>query len=176
MRFFSALVLVAMLGCGTAPQPQPALVEVPPATTPPAVAQPAAPAAPAPLPNQNQEANDQIARAVLERIGGRENEPAEQVFKNIQFLKGVPAGRLVRIMNLGYSRALGVGCLHCHFGQDYSSDEKRQKRAAREMMAMHRMINERLRSMENLEDKPEERAINCSTCHRGQIDPLAGSR
>ena len=124
--------------------------------------------------NQNQERIDQIARAVLERIAGRENEPAEQVFKNIQSLKGMPAGRLVRVMNMGYSRALGVGCLHCHFGQDYSSDEMRPKRAAREMMAMNKMINEQLRSLKNLEGKPEEKFVNCTTCHRGQVDPNAG--
>jgi hypothetical protein len=42
-------------------------------------------------------------------IAGKENEPAEKVFKNIQLLKGVPAGRLLRVMELGYSRSLGVG-------------------------------------------------------------------
>jgi len=126
------------------------------------------------LQNPNQENNDQIARAVLEKIAGHENEPAEQVFKNIQSLKGMPAGRLVRVMNMGYSRALGVGCLHCHFGQDYSSDEQRPKRAAREMMAMNKMINEELRTLKNLEGKPEDKFVSCSTCHRGHVDPNAG--
>ncbi|HEV8610563.1 MAG TPA: hypothetical protein VGS98_10925, partial [Thermoanaerobaculia bacterium] len=122
LRLASILVLVLTLGCGTAPQPQPTPASAQPAAAPAAVATPASPAASAPLQNPNQEANDQIARAVLERIAGHENEPAEQVFKNIQSLKGMPAGRFVRVMNMGYSRALGVGCLHCHFGQDYSSD------------------------------------------------------
>ena len=36
-------------------------------------------------------------------------------------------------MNYGYSRALGVSCMHCHVEQDFASDEKRPKRAAREM-------------------------------------------
>jgi len=177
MRLACAFFLLITLGCGTAPQPE----------TAPAAAQPAAPAqlaatpaaavqADAPGPNPNQEANDRIAKAVAEQIAGRENEPAEQVFKNIQSMKGMPAGRLVRVMNMGYSRALGVSCLHCHFGQDYSSDEKRQKRAAREMMAMNKMINERLRSLQNLEGKPEESFVNCTTCHRGQVDPNAGLR
>jgi hypothetical protein len=31
------------------------------------------------------------------------------------------------------------------------------------MMAMDRMINEELKKMKNLEDKPEDRASNCST-------------
>ena len=174
LRTASLLVLALTLGCGTAAQPQ-STAPAQPASAPVAAGQPAPPAAASmPMQNANQEKNDQIARAVLERIAGHENEPAEQVFKNIQSLKGMPAGRLVRVMNMGYSRALGVGCLHCHFGQDYSSDEKRQKRAAREMMAMNKMINEQLRSLKNLEGKPEEKFVNCTTCHRGQVDPNAG--
>jgi hypothetical protein len=115
--------------------------------------------------------NDEYVSMVLASISGREEEPAEKVFKNIQWLKGVPAGRFLRIMNGGYSRALGVTCTHCHVENDFASDDKRQKRAAREMAVMHRMINERLRSMQNLSSDPTARAINCSTCHRGQVDP-----
>jgi hypothetical protein len=114
-------------------------------------------------------------KQISDRIAGHENEPAEQVFKNVQWFKGTPAGRLLLIMNLGYSRALGVNCTHCHVEQDFSSDDKRPKRAAREMAAMHRMINDQLKKMQNLEPKPN-RAINCSTCHRGAIDPMATDR
>jgi hypothetical protein len=174
MRAVSILILLLTFGCRTAPQLQSTPMAAQPAVTPAAGAPSTATPAPAALVNPNQEANDQIAKAVAERIAGHENEPAEQVFKNIQSLKGMPAGRLVRVMNMGYSRALGVSCLHCHFGQDYSSDEKRQKRAAREMMAMNKIINERLRSLQNLEGKPEEIFVNCATCHRGQTDPNAG--
>ncbi len=39
------------------------------------------------------------------QIAEHEQEPAERVFKNTQWLKGVPAGRLLLIMNRGYSRA-----------------------------------------------------------------------
>lgn len=175
LRAASLLILALTLGCGTAAQPQSTAAPAQPASAPAAAGQPAPPrAASMPMQNANQETNDQIARAVLEQIAGHESEPAEQVFKNIQSLKGMPAGRLVRVMNMGYSRALGVGCLHSHFGQDYSSDEKRQKRAAREMMAMNKAINEQLRSLKNLEGKPEEKFVNCTTCHRGQVDPNAG--
>lgn len=178
MRFVCALVFLLTPSCGTAQQPQSPTVAAQPAlASTAAVAPTPPPSPPAPaalLPNPNQDSNDQIARAVLEQIAGRENEPAEKVFKNIQSLKGMPAERLVRVMNMGYSRALGVGCLHCHFGQDYSSDEQRQKRATREMMAMNKMINEQLRSLQNLEGKPEEHFVSCSTCHRGHTDPNAG--
>jgi hypothetical protein len=179
MRLASALVLV-LLACSTAPPPQSTSATSPPAptavapaaTTPAPAAAPARPSGPPGMPdNPHQAENDQIAQAVLTRIAGHENDPAETVFKNIQSLKGMPAGRLVRVMNMGYSRALGVACTHCHFAQDYSSDEQRPKRAAREMMAMNKMINEQLRTLKNLEGKPEEIFVSCSTCHRGRVNP-----
>lgn len=120
-----------------------------------------------------QEINDGYAERLRRQIAGHEQQPAEQVFKNIQWLKGVPAGRLLLIMNLGYSRALGVTCVHCHDDSDFSKDEKRPKRAAREMAAMHRSINEQLAKMQNLEPNPKGHFINCSTCHRGAIDPMS---
>src|SRR5262245_1083596 len=42
------------------------------------------------------------------QIAGKENQPASEVFKNIQMLKTVPAGRLLAIMQIGYSKSLGV--------------------------------------------------------------------
>ena len=36
-----------------------------------------------------------------------------------------------------------------HVEEDFSSDDKRQKRAAREMAKMHRMINEQLGRMDS---------------------------
>lgn len=128
--------------------------------------------------NPNQETNNRFVEQFSERIAGHENGPAERVFKNIQleWFKNVPAGRFLRIMNGGYSRALGVACTHCHVEQDFASDNKRPKRAAREMAVMHKMINDQLGKMKNLEIKPEERFINCSTCHRGAINPIATDR
>jgi hypothetical protein len=110
---------------------------------------------------------------VLERIRGREKEPASQVFKNIQipWFKDVPAGNLISIMEGGYGRALGVTCTHCHEANDFSSDAKRPKRAAREMARMHKGINEQLAAMKELETDPEERSINCMVCHQGRLDP-----
>ncbi len=134
---------------------------------------------PTPTPaNPNDEVNKGYVKKILSEIAGRENEPSEKVFKNIQLplLKSVPARRMLLIMNLGFSRALGVSCNHCHVDTDFASDDKRPKRAAREMSAMHRMINEQLAKMQNLGTKAEDRAINCSTCHRGAVNPMATSR
>ena len=119
-----------------------------------------------------EETNDAFVEKIMKQIAGHEQEPAEKVFKNVKIMKTAPAARFLTIMNLGYSRALGVTCTHCHVETDFSSDDKRPKRAAREMAVMHRGINEQLAKMENLEPNPQGHFINCSTCHRGAIDPL----
>ena len=60
-----------------------------------------------------QDANDRVVKDFRARIAGHEREPAESVFQNVQWLKGVPAGTFLEIMNVGYSKALGVRCIHC---------------------------------------------------------------
>jgi hypothetical protein len=131
--------------------------------------QPSPAAAPA---DTVQEFNAARVREVLASISGRENEPAERVFKNVKQLGTTPARIFLTIMNVGYARALGVRCTHCHVERDYSSDDKRPKLAAREMAVMHRMINQELAKMDNLETpRDQNRAINCSTCHRGTVRP-----
>ena len=122
-----------------------------------------------------QDTNDAFVAKLQKQIAGHEQEPAEKVFKNVQIMKKAPAARFLLIMNLGYAKALGVACTYCHAENDFASDEKRPKRAAREMAAMHSNINQQLAKMENLAPNPQGHFINCSTCHRGQIDPMAGS-
>jgi formate-dependent nitrite reductase cytochrome c552 subunit len=121
-----------------------------------------------------QETNDRLAAQVMKSIAGHENEPAEQVFMDIRVesLKRTPAATFVKIMNGGYSKALGVACTHCHDEKDFSSDAKRPKRAAREMAAMHRTINNSLQAMTEAATPKEKRFINCATCHQGKINPL----
>jgi hypothetical protein len=121
-------------------------------------------------PNVIAATNDAFVAGVLLEIKGHEADPASKVFKNVQWLTKVPARNLLEIMNVGYSRALGVTCTHCHNENDFSSDEKRPKRAAREMQVMHRSINDQLSKMQNLQPRPDH-FINCSTCHRGMINP-----
>jgi hypothetical protein len=124
-------------------------------------------------PPQSATMNDEFVREWSRRIAGRENEPAGRVFKNIrlEWFKPVPAAQFIDIMDGGYAKALGVGCTHCHDKDDFASDDKRAKRAAREMAVMHFDINQRLRRMENLKSNGDDRLINCSTCHRGNTDP-----
>ena len=117
------------------------------------------------------EFNQPAAIAKLkEQIKGRETEPAETVFKNIRTLKGVPAGRLLAIMEMGYARSLGVTCTHCHTAEKWDAEDKPTKQIAREMAAMVRTINTGLlKNIKNL--KSETPTVNCTTCHRGQTKP-----
>jgi hypothetical protein len=113
---------------------------------------------------------EKIVQDLLKKIAGQENKPAEEVFKNIQLLKGIPAGRLVLMMNMGYSRALGVDCTHCHTLDQWEKDDKTEKLIAREMVKMTSTINnEQLKNIKSL--KGPNPIINCTTCHRGQTKP-----
>ena len=85
-------------------------------------------------------------------------------------LKNVPAGRIPRIMNLGFGRSLGVNCSHCHVAGHWADEDKPQKQIAREMMALADTINSvMLPRIKNL--KSEHPTINCTTCHRGARKP-----
>ena len=113
---------------------------------------------------------------LFEAIKGKENLPAEQVFKNIRQLKGVPAGRVLRAMN-SFSRALGVNCAHCHVAGEWEKDDRPTKDIARGMIRMVGAINnDQLKSIPKL--RPEA-SVSCSTCHRGTTRPdpsLPGTR
>jgi hypothetical protein len=107
---------------------------------------------------------------LMKSIKGREQEPAEKVFKNVQLLKQVPAGQLIEIMRTGFSRSLGVRCSYCHVMGQWDKDEKDEKQAAREMMKMTQAINNQyLAGMKGL--MSEHPQVTCATCHRGQEKP-----
>jgi len=104
------------------------------------------------------------------RIAGRENEPAEKVFKDIQVFKAMPAGRLQAVMEKGLAPALGVDCTHCHIAGAWEKGDKPQKQIAREMLKMTGTINdELLPKIAHL--KSEKPIVNCTTCHRGERKP-----
>ena len=112
----------------------------------------------------------QVLADLRKSIAGKENEPAEKVFKNIQLLKGMPAARVLRVMELGYSKSLGVTCTHCHVPGDWEKDDKPTKQIARDMAGMVAAINtQHLKQIRNL--KSENPLVNCTTCHRGQTKP-----
>lgn len=92
--------------------------------------------------------------------------PAEELSKNIQVLKGLPASRVLTVMHL-MRTALGVRCDYCHvaeFGK-YWMDDKPPKQIARRMITMVSEINKA-----NFGGRP---VVTCNTCHRGQTKPAA---
>jgi hypothetical protein len=103
-------------------------------------------------------------------IAGHENEPAETLFKNIQVLKGVPAGRFLETME-GFSHALGTNCKKCHDTENFASDDKEEKKAARGMVTMTRDINEKY--IKTIPGMDSGSFVSCNTCHHGQSNPNA---
>jgi hypothetical protein len=93
---------------------------------------------------------------------------AEQVYKNIQVLKGTPALELGPIMDV-MEAALGVGCGHCHArspdgkGMAFDSDDKAAKRTARKMVTMTQAINKQFFGGDQI--------VSCATCHAGSPEP-----
>jgi len=92
--------------------------------------------------------------------------PAEQLSKNIQVLKGLPASQVLTVMHL-MRTALGVRCDYCHIAEfgKYWMDDKPAKQAARRMITMVSEINKA-----NFGGRP---VVTCNTCHRGQTKPAA---
>ena len=112
---------------------------------------------------------DKHKQRILEAIKGRENLPADSVYENIEIFKGVPAGRLLAIMDIAYSQSLGVSCGHCHNTDDWASEEKIEKQITREMWSLAAQTRDLLKNVKGL--KSENPAVNCTTCHRGQVKP-----
>jgi hypothetical protein len=89
---------------------------------------------------------------------------------NITEYRGVTADRLLRIMEFGFSQALGVTCTHCHVPGQWDSDDKGAKQTARAMSRMVRAINsDYLKKIDTLNSANP--SVNCTTCHRGQKRP-----
>jgi hypothetical protein len=94
----------------------------------------------------------------------KQEKTAEQVYKNIQVFKGMPASQLQSVMAF-MSGSLGVKCSHCHTPGAFEKDDKAAKQTARRMIRMVFDINKGNFGGEN--------AVSCYTCHRGQPMPLA---
>jgi hypothetical protein len=90
--------------------------------------------------------------------------PAEQVYKNIQVMKGMPSTRLMPVMNL-FTKWLGVECNFCHVGNEFAKDDKPTKNTARKMLDMVHQINEA--------NFPDKQVVSCWMCHHGNAKPEA---
>jgi len=92
---------------------------------------------------------------------------SENVFKNIQVLKGIPADEFMDVMGM-FSASLGYDCVSCHSSDLYNdraafavATPAIQK--ARQMIVMMNTINRTY-----FGGQPR---MSCFTCHRGQNQP-----
>jgi len=92
----------------------------------------------------------------------QDTRPAEQVYKNIKVMKGIPAAQMLPTMHL-IKAALGVGCDHCHIEPERERDDLPAKEKAREMYLMMTAINRA-----NFQGNP---VVTCYTCHKGHVVP-----
>ncbi len=89
---------------------------------------------------------------------------AEEQYKNIQALKGIPAEQVIPSMQF-IAASLGVECEFCHVEHAFEKDDKKPKITARKMISMMMAINK-----DNFEG---HREVTCYSCHRGAKDPVA---
>src|SRR5580698_4920812 len=93
---------------------------------------------------------------------------AEEQFKNIKVLKGVPADQVFPAMQF-ISISLGVECEFCHVQgaggkMEFDKDDKKNKQTARKMMEMMFAINK--------DSFDGHREVTCYSCHRGSPEPV----
>jgi hypothetical protein len=60
--------------------------------------------------------------------------PAEQAYKDIKVLQGVPSDQVLPAMRL-FNRSLNVSCEHCHVA-DHEEQDTQMKDTARKMITM----------------------------------------
>jgi hypothetical protein len=110
--------------------------------------------------------NPMIAR-LEEQIAGKEQLPAEEVWKNIQIFKGRPAIAVLRVMEQAFVANLGVNCNYCHVPRQWELDDKNPKKVARQMWVMRAKWQEEARTASG---NPEA-VVTCYTCHKGKPKP-----
>jgi hypothetical protein len=83
---------------------------------------------------------------------------ADQFYKKIEVLKGIPADQIHPAMEY-ITTALGVGCGYCHVIGHFDQEDKREKHVARSMIQMTMAMNNTVFD--------GKRELTCYTCHRG---------
>src|SRR5262244_1001382 len=92
---------------------------------------------------------------------------AEEVFKNVQVLRGIPVNQFMETMGF-FSASLGADCTFCHAAESGGSwekyaDDNTRKRTARRMITMVSAINRT--------NFGGRQVVTCYTCHRGGDRP-----
>jgi len=88
--------------------------------------------------------------------------PAEQTYKDIKVMQGVPSDQVLPSMRL-FNRSLNVSCEHCHVA-DHEEQDTPMKDTARKMITM--VININKASFDG------RTQVTCYTCHRGATNPV----
>lgn len=104
--------------------------------------------------------NQPAAQAAAQ--GGQKQLMAEDFFKNVQVLKGIPVDQFMGTMGI-IAASLSVNCTECHVN-DFAVDTPKKKKA-RAMMIMMNNINK--------ENFGGARNVTCYTCHRSGSTPKA---
>jgi hypothetical protein len=92
---------------------------------------------------------------------------AEDVFKNVQVLKGIPVDQFMGTMGF-FSASLGLNCTDCHVDESGGNwakyaDDNSLKQTTRRMIRMVTAINQTSFGGRQL--------VTCNTCHRGTRQP-----
>lgn len=92
---------------------------------------------------------------------------AEEVFKNVQVLKGIPVGEFMDTMGF-FSASLGSNCVHCHVDESLThwerfAEDVPRKRVARQMIQMVNALNRA--------NFGGARVVTCYSCHHGDVKP-----
>ena len=91
---------------------------------------------------------------------------ADELFKNVQVLKGIPVNEFLGIMGF-FSASLGKSCVDCHDSdsgwENYVADKNPNKRTARRMIEMVSTINKNFFG--------GAQGVTCYSCHRGGPSP-----
>lgn len=92
---------------------------------------------------------------------------AEEVFKNVQVLKGIPVDEFMGTMGI-FSDALGISCGDCHAlsdqsWADYALDTTSKKQMARRMVTIMQGINKTYFG--------GRQVVTCYSCHRAADHP-----
>jgi hypothetical protein len=92
---------------------------------------------------------------------------AEQVFKNVKVLRGIPVGEFMDTMGF-FAASLGLNCVYCHVEEsmenwDNFAKDVPRKETARAMILMVNALNKG--------SFGGRRALTCYSCHRGAEHP-----
>lgn len=94
---------------------------------------------------------------------------AENVFKNVTVLRGIPVDEFMGTMGV-FSAALGLSCEDCHTASsndwaNYAKDISPRKQMARRMVTMMTELNKQYFG--------GRQVVTCFSCHRGSTRPKA---